>query len=112
MDITDGETVDSCTGGNSIDEMLKSIGLADNQDVKDLITTVQAQPAAQVAIPHFSDNLNHLFQRNGDIPADDGGDDQGNQAGQQGNNNRGRAHLAGYGIGFLVRYFGKLLVEL
>ena len=38
---SDGQTVDSCAGGNSLDEMLKTLGLADNKDITDLVKTVQ-----------------------------------------------------------------------
>jgi hypothetical protein len=37
----EGETVDSCAGGNSVDEMLKTLGLSDNKDIQDFVKTVQ-----------------------------------------------------------------------
>lgn len=38
---SNGETVDSCKGGNSIDEMMKSLGLSENKDFQDFVKTVQ-----------------------------------------------------------------------
>jgi hypothetical protein len=40
-DATTDTTTDTCAGGNSIDTALTALGLADNDDVKALVTTVQ-----------------------------------------------------------------------